>query len=164
MTVGEVASKFITDELATEQTKKSSLEARGISIITTSGTLVTLLFALAAVVTKATNYKLPPSAAWVLIVAGVLFVLAAAFGMFANSPIPYNRVEPSSLTELVDVAEWPQDGAEADRQLTHARLEELTDARARNEFKAWLVVFGLSAEVLALVLTLVAIAVVLAYR
>jgi hypothetical protein len=140
------------------------MEARGTSIISTSGVLVTLLLGFATLVTKANDYKLPTSANWLLIGAGCLFVVAAVFGIAANSPIPYVRTEPESLVELIAPTEWQLDGSEADRQLTHARLKELMDARIRNGFKAWLVVVGLCFEILATFCMLIPIAVVLVER
>lgn len=47
-----VYGEFIKDELEVQDKRKASFEQRGLAVITTSGVLVTLLFALAALSTK----------------------------------------------------------------------------------------------------------------
>lgn len=69
---------FIKDELDVQDQRKASFEQRGLAVITTSGVLVTLLFALAALSTKrATTFVLPHAARTWLFVALVLFFLSA---------------------------------------------------------------------------------------
>ncbi len=45
---GLAYAQLIADQLAEERSRKSSLEARGVTVITTAGPLATLLFALTA--------------------------------------------------------------------------------------------------------------------
>ncbi|MGH3026588.1 MAG: hypothetical protein ACRDLR_09095, partial [Gaiellaceae bacterium] len=49
---GSVYRSLIDDELARETDRKSSFESRGLQIVSSAGGIVTLLFALAAVVTN----------------------------------------------------------------------------------------------------------------
>jgi len=46
---------LIQDQLQKERDRRKAFEERAITVITTSGTLVTLMFGLAAVVTSATS-------------------------------------------------------------------------------------------------------------
>lgn len=47
-----VYSDFLAGELAAQDARKASFEQRGIAVVTTAGTLVTLLFGLAALSTS----------------------------------------------------------------------------------------------------------------
>lgn len=163
VSAGEVAREFIQGELGAERVLKSSLETRGSTIITTSGALVTLLFGLAAVVTKSPNFVLPEGTHWLLVVAAALFISAAVLGIVVNAPISYLRVVLDDIAVFVTTRMvWDRDGVEVDRQLTHAQLVELVDVRRRNQTKGWLVVAAMSAQATAALLTAIVIGVVLA--
>lgn len=58
--------------LAEERERKKSIEQRGLSVVTSSGTLATLLFALAVLVTGSKGFQLPGSSRQ-LLVASVTF-------------------------------------------------------------------------------------------
>src|SRR5215212_326740 len=69
--------EFVKDELAAQDQRKASFEQRGLAVITTSGTLVTLLFALSALATKdSQTFALPDAARRWLNGALVFFFLA----------------------------------------------------------------------------------------
>ena len=76
----EVYADFIKSMLDAEDSRKSSLEQRGISIITTSGTLVTLLFGLTAAITGAKTFTFPAAARDWLTPAAIAFDVAAGQG------------------------------------------------------------------------------------
>lgn len=99
MTEGsEVYADFIKSMLDAEDSRKSSLEQRGIGVITTSGALVTLLFGLTATITSAKTFTLPPAARDWLTPAAILFVAAAAAGILVNVPLFYGKIEVSRAT------------------------------------------------------------------
>jgi hypothetical protein len=54
---GPIYVELLKERLQEERAHKTSLEQRGLSVITSSGTLVTLLFALAAVVTASKSFS-----------------------------------------------------------------------------------------------------------
>ncbi len=151
--VGAAASTFIDAELDTERDRKSSLESRGLGVITTSGTLVTLLFALAALVTQVSGFSPTNLTRSFLAGAAIFFVVAAVFGIWCNTPIPYFQVDPASLVVLVEPSTWIEDGVDARRELAAARLAELADSRARNESKARLLAIAVVGEVLGIAMT-----------
>jgi hypothetical protein len=161
-TVGRVAEAFIKDELDTERARKASLESRGAAVITSSGALVTLLFAIAAVVTKNEHLTLPCPARWLLGFAAGFFVVAAGVGIYTNAPARYLQVDPQSLNSLLDAEEFGKTDPDARRELTMARLAELANARDRNQFKAQMVVTAMIFQVLAVLLTVVAVLVLIA--
>jgi hypothetical protein len=154
---GDVARDFIAEELASERGRKASLEARGLAVITTSGTLVTLTLALAAVITEASDFSPSALTRWLLGAAAAFFVLAAAGGILSNSPAPYYRVEPESLSVFMTAGVWVEEGTDAKRELTTARLIELQDARARNERKARIVALAMGLQGVAVLCTAAAV-------
>src|SRR4051794_38201016 len=95
-----VYGEFIKDELDVQDKRKASFEQRGLAVITTSGTLVTLLFALAALSTKeADTFSLPHGAkVWLLIALGFFFV-SALFALLTNAPLVYQAVTAEKIRE-----------------------------------------------------------------
>ena len=158
---GQAASAFIAEEMETERGRKASLESRGLAVITTSGTLVTLLFGLATFAASASQITITASERWLLTVAALLFVVAAGLGIACNAPIRYYQVDAESLAVFMTPEVWVEPGVDATRELTAARLTELSDARGRNEHKGQLVVAAMCLQVIAGLLTAIAIAFVL---
>lgn len=91
-TAQSLAAKLITDQLDAERARHASLEQRGISVITTSGTLITLLLALAGLSGRASGLTLPDDAQWLLRIALALLPLAAIAGIVATVPGPGRSV------------------------------------------------------------------------
>lgn len=140
MTEGsEVYTDFVKSMLDAEGSRKSSLEQRGLGIVTVSGTLVTLLFALTAAITSAKSFTFPAAAHGWLTAAAILFVLAAAAGIVVNIPLFYGTVvvEADNLEAV-----WDDNVPDARRAVTGARLNRLHAARTVNNAKAWILVAG----------------------
>jgi hypothetical protein len=147
MTEGsDVYADFVKSMLDAEVVRKSSLEQRGLGIITTSGTLVTLLFGLAAAITSAKTFTFPSAARDWLTAAAILFVLAAAAGIGANIPLFYGKVvvEQDTLEAV-----WDDNAPDARRAVTGARLNRLHAAQTVNSVKAWILVVGMLLELAA---------------
>jgi hypothetical protein len=159
--VGAAVSAFVAEELDAERTRKASLESRGLAVITSSGTLVTLLLGLAALVTKADKFKLADSERWLLAAAALLFVVAGAVGIVCNAPARYLQIEPASLTGMLAPEAWSSEGTSARRELTAAKLAELADARGRNEWKARLLAGAMAVQGAAVLMAAVAVVLVL---
>ena len=99
---GVAYGQLIMDQLAEERNRKASLEARGVTVITTSGTLATLLFALTAGLTAAAKFKLPQSAKLPLLLALVAFVIAALAGLASERyPCGTGKQPREGLARLV---------------------------------------------------------------
>ena len=99
----EVYADFIEQVLAAQEARKASIEQRGVAVITTSGALVTLLFAVIGLATKRSQtYSLPDETQAWLVAAVVLLVLAAACGLAANAPLNYKNVRAANLRMVVD--------------------------------------------------------------
>ncbi len=145
----EVYGEFIKDELEVQDKRKSSFEQRGIAVITTSGTLVTLLFALAALSTKkATTFVLPDSAKTWLSIALVLFFMSALGALVSNLPLVYQAVLARRIRERL--RETPlRDADAAARDVAFTRLDVLESAKRQNGIKGWVLAAAMLCEALA---------------
>lgn len=150
----EVYTEFIKSMLDAEDSRKSSLEQRGIGVITTSGTLVTLLFGLTAAITGAKAFTFPAAARDWLTPAAVLFVAAAAAGMAVNVPLFYGKIEVGR-TDLEPV--WQDDVADARAAVTAVRLARVHAGQSVNNVKAWILVIGAVLELAAVAMLAVGI-------
>lgn len=150
----EVYTDFVKSLLDAEDSRKSSLEQRGIALITASGTLVTLLFVLTAVITSAKNFTFPAVARDWLTWAAVLFVVAAAAGIVVNMPLFYGTIV---VKQAKLRAVWEDNAADARRAVTGVRLKRLRAAQRANNIKAWLLVAGAVLELAAVAMLTVGI-------
>lgn len=154
-------SDYTREQLEAEDKRKGSLEQRGLAVVTTSGALVTLLFGLAALSTKAAaTFELEDAAKLPLTIALVLFVLASIFALLTNWPLNYHSVTPADVRKSVKQKPPPtEERALKDMALT--RLTVLEVARKKNTLKGWLLIVAMSLEVLAVTAVAVAIAIVI---
>ncbi len=149
--------ELLKDELAAEDARKDSLEARGVAVVTTSGALVTLLFALSALSTEEqATYELSDFASVVLAIALVLFVGAAIVALLINRPMDYIGAKVDDIEKLLN-AESPSGSEQARKDVAFARLTELRSARQINGRKADLLLRAMGLEVAAVVAVGVAV-------
>jgi len=125
---------LVNHEWSRETSRKDSLEKRGITVITTSGVLVTLIFAFTSAVAKGHNlgnFTLGEKIA--IAVALLFFVISAVFGIATNTPRNFAGLDYRALKE-VPADTTPQ------TPITESMLRDLVDAlatsRARNDTKA----------------------------
>jgi hypothetical protein len=160
MTEGFDAYAELLEKLVdAEVSRKAALEQKASAVITSSGTLVTLLFGLVAVLTTKQSYAVPQAAHGWLVGAVLLFTLAAVMAIYISVPRPYGetKITPSQLR-----GHWADPLVKARAAVAMARLEGLEQARKTNTGKARWLTAATGIEVLA-VLTL-AIAVVIMLR
>ncbi|BCB76954.1 hypothetical protein GCM10022251_76020 [Phytohabitans flavus] len=158
---GSAYAGLISDQLAEERSRKASLEARGVSVITTSGVLVTVLFALSAGLRSVGDARLPGVARVTLLLALVTFVLAALFGLATNLPLRYKEPTPEGLAQLVDREYWAAPAVIGELRVAESKVRVLAAARAANRIKVTLLLVGAFLELLAVAFLAVAVANVL---
>ena len=146
---GELYAEFIQKELEHERTRRSALEARAVTVITTSGTFVTLTFALAALLTKGQNYTPSRLATLMLALALGAFVVAAVCALLASRLRGYQVVATEQLDTWRDDGFWLDDMDNARWLLaatdakTIASLREGSNAKAKRiEVALWARIFG----------------------
>ncbi len=161
VTAGPVYAALITEQLAEERARKASIEARGLSVVTTSGALVTLLFGLGSLISGVDGFSLPDSGKWLLLGALAAFLLAAVAAIVANFPLRYREVSVRGLRKLIAPEWWGNVEPAASRRAAEARLNVLERARSTNAFKVNALLAAMIVEVLAVVLVAAAVAVIL---
>ncbi len=158
MSSGVVAySEYLKEQLAEEEARKSSFEQRGLAVVTTAGTLVTLLFGLAALSTTAvhTNPLLGEEQVWLGIALG-LFVLSAIAALSTNLPRGYEVVDTADIEARF--TETPLRDEEAARlDIAFTQINVLSDAKAKNASKGKLLFAAMVLEVIAVACVGVAI-------
>ena len=151
---------YIKEQLDAQEERKTSLEQRGLAVITTSGALVTLLFGLTALSTKgAATFDIPDTASTFLTIALVFFVLAAVSAIFTNLPRSYQGVTVDALRGAVK-NRWDDTDAEAARMVALTQLKTLAAAKRVNEQKGWALIAAMGLEIIAVALVGVAMGIV----
>jgi uncharacterized membrane protein len=153
--------KLIEDQLAEERSTKSSLETRAIGVITSSGALATLLFALAALVTKPDGYALPEIARWVLALTVVAFIGAAIMAILAARPGTYQEVTVESLSEAATPEAMAAPAAEGEAAVASVLVDIIKTARDRNTSKATRLRDAVTCQTVGAVLLAVAVGIIL---
>ena len=141
-TSSEVWSAFFKGELDEAFVVKQRLEERAEKVVAGNGTIVTLLFAIAAFVVNS-GATLQPSG-WVLLLLALAlggFALSAIFGFLVSRPRRYLGPNEECLSSGVidDDDMWSQSADAADeshRLIAELRLELTTAATEQNNAKA----------------------------
>ncbi len=147
---GPVFLDLIKSQLDEERNRKSSLEQRGITVITTSSTLVTLLFAFTALATKANpTYVLATGARGWLFVSLMFFVAAAVAGLVSNWTLSYVEVDALEFKNLLQTR-WNDPTTEVAERVAMFNLDVIEGARGRNNLKSNAVRVGITLELFAI--------------
>lgn len=159
---GDEVAKFVTDQLTIERTRRDAINTRGLSLITTSSALSTLLFAASALVTGTDKYVPPRGALWALGGTLVGFVVAALCGLLSTRTFRAEVVEPEQLdTWRVRDDVWNNSKSNVSRLLTKANVRSLTSLRAGNNRKMQWAVYGFWGQLFALASLAMAVAVIM---
>jgi hypothetical protein len=150
---------FLKGQLAEQDARKASFEQRGLSVVTTAGTLATLLFGLAAFATAEKIHPLTHDAKVSLIAALVAFGVAGILALLTNLPIQYDVPKSDSIKRLAE-KEPPDSELVALRNLTEVYSRMATDAKRKNGVKGWLLFLALLGEVVAVLAVVAAVAIV----
>lgn len=150
---------LIEAELDDQDSRKSSFEARAMAVVSTSGTLVTLLFGLASLVTADESFELSSSARCWLQVAVGLFLCAAVLALGVGLPW---RVYGYAPVDEADVKSRLEDNKlrselDAHRDIAFAQINALEAAKAANSRKGRVLFSAVAVECAAIVAVGVAI-------
>jgi hypothetical protein len=160
-TAAALTMKLIDDQLTEERATKTSLESRANGVIASAGTLTTLLFALAAVITQAKDYQLPGLAKASLVLAAVAFLISIIYALRAASPGTYQEVETQSLYDLTTAEALYAPVTEAEPRIANATVQVIDGARQGNAAKAKDLKFAVQAELAAAILLAAAVTTIL---
>jgi hypothetical protein len=160
---GDAYAALVKEQLDGAYAKQASFEQRGIAVVTTSGTLASLLFGLVAAITTKSGFTTFSTVAQILILGALTsFLGAAVFGLFVNRPRLRRSVvgiDPGSFRQQVmNMPAWTASSAEGSLAATEVRLEMLNDARIGNGIRARVLSAAFALEGLAAVLLAGAVA------
>jgi hypothetical protein len=147
---GAVYGDLLKDELEAQEARKSSLEQRGLAVVTTSGALVTLLFALGALSTKASEtFTLTGHAPTYLAIALIGFIAAAVAALGTNIPLRYEAVKADEIKNRLDDSEFVLSEDKATKDVALTRVKVLKSAKEKNGIKAMILLVAMGLEVIA---------------
>jgi hypothetical protein len=146
--------EWLKERVAAEETRKTSLEQRGIAVVTTSGALATLLFGLAAVITGVEKYKPPDNFRPPTIAALLFFIVAGVLAIMTNVPLPYQDVKARALN--ADKMWLVPDEKQA-RFIFDYRVKVLQGLQYRNRQKAICCVAAMGAQIIAAIFVALAV-------
>lgn len=153
--------KLVQDQLTEERSTKSSLEARAIGVITSSGALAALLFALAALVTKPAAYAPALAVRFLLGATLVAFMVAIVQAILASRPGSYQEVSLESLHDVATKTAMEAPADEGEPEIARMLVTIIERARERNAKKARFLKNAVTAEAAAAVLLTGAVALIL---
>jgi hypothetical protein len=156
---GAVYAEFMHDQLTAEETRKVSLEQRGLAVITSSGVLATFGFGALALFRQRDALPLPAAAVCLLVGAAAALLVAAVMGLAAHAPMRHRTINPPAMAETMR-EHWADDDATARARVTSTRARLLESLRDRNDRRALVVLGALAAEVLGVALIAAAVCVV----
>jgi len=146
-----VYAEFVQEQLTAEETRKTSLEQRGLAVITSSGVLATLGFGALALAKRGDRVALSLASASLLVAGAAALLVAAAFGLATNSPLRHRAVNPAGLkATLREHAADPEETALI--RVTSTRLGLLQTTRQGNDLKAILCLAAMLSEVIGVAL------------
>lgn len=148
---GEVFADFVKDQLEQEDKRRASLETRGVGVITVSGTLVTLLFGISAVVTKNAAFTAPAEVRQRLSWALLAFAVSSVIAIGTTMPLATQIVDATRLGPEIQ-HRWGSTLDAAQKKITGTRVADLTSAQRVNTIKSLLLMTAVSAQVVAVLL------------
>ena len=157
---GAVYGPLIASALSDESSRKASLEQRAVSVVTTSGVLVSLLAALTTLLLRNNpprTLNVAPKA--LLICTLIMFVVAAVFALVANSPRDYRGFGDEDIDRMV--LQWTGEKEEAVLLIADFQASLLKRTQRLNNHKAILVQWAIGLEVTAVGLLALTVALVL---
>ncbi|PYE14065.1 hypothetical protein DFR67_114164 [Williamsia limnetica] len=152
---GEVYAKHITERLAAEVERKKTLEGRGTTLVTTSSTLLTIIFALTVFITgKEASFKFNNDVAiWFLLAALLVFVASAVAAIYVQTfAIKYTVTSAQSLRGMVETNHWNDPADLAQRECAWHDMETTLSIRSANDEKAGYVIGSFVLQVAAIFL------------
>jgi hypothetical protein len=146
-----VYAEFAQELLSTEEARRTSLEQRGLAVITSSGVLATLGFGALVLAKREAAIPMPGASPYLLIGSAVALLAAVALALLTNAPIRQRAINPISFAKSVrDHA--ADDEMSAMIRVTATRIRLLDTARGANNLKAILCIVAMAAEVLGIAL------------
>lgn len=147
---GKTFAEFVRRELEAERERRKTLDGRGVTIITTSGTLAALIAAVGAFATGRPGFRLPDAAAGPLKLTLVMFAAAGVFGIISTRLTLYAVTPPHVLREMLG-DRWNTDEVDARNFVSEQDVKTIESLRSGNNEKAGWLIAALVTQVVGLV-------------
>lgn len=132
---GKTYCAYIEFELKAERDRRTMFDARGQILVTTAGTLVTVMAGVAAFVRTGAGFGLPRPALGALAVALFGLGSAAACGIVAGWNYLYAAATPKTLDRMIS-DRWGDDEIDARNHVATAQIWTIETLRRGNNRKA----------------------------
>jgi len=139
---------FVEQELKAERDRRTNLEARAQTIITTSGTVVTLLAAVGAFGGAWAKRAVPRTIDYPLVVTVTMFTFAVLFAVLSTFIFKYSVVDLKSL-ERLPRANWGDSDDIAVKNITAMNVTTIGTLRRGNNKKVVLLMVAWCAQLFA---------------
>ncbi len=150
---GKVYETLVGSLLTAEQDRRKSVEGRGATILTTSTTMLTLIFGLTIILTGKDYVFRNHNAVCFLTLALAAFVVSAAVAIFVQTyGFKYAVTSTKTLESLVEEVNWDRTEDDARRMWVNRQVQTIKSLRQGNNRKAGLAMWSLGFEVLAIAL------------
>jgi hypothetical protein len=148
----EILAELIQDTLNEERKLKDSLAQRSVTVISTSGTLVTLTLGVSALVTRAQASAASGTVLVCVAVALVLLFGAAVLALLNNAPRRQGAVDLDAFAArgTPASADWRTADEELETEAHALRLRLAADLRSGNSRRSRYLVLALALECAAL--------------
>ena len=153
---GKTYAEFIASELQREHDRRASLDARGLSIVTTSSALLALVFALSTLI-LGKDFKVTGVSVVAVTLSLLFFVVAAIFGIAANRLREYDVTHHDTLYDMLGKDHWGDTEVTARGICAFRHVITVQSLRPTNDRKADQITVALSFQVAAIAALSVAI-------
>ena len=134
MTAGDSYGPFIAKQLAEERARMASFAARGLSVVSTSATLATLVGGFVAIAGRDGHAFWLPAAVTLASGAGLL-IGACGLGLWVNVPTRYYEPDVEWVKSLTTEGAWADDPAYGARLVGETEARTMSMHRGRNATK-----------------------------
>ncbi|MGC4792907.1 hypothetical protein ACLQ3H_02205 [Micromonospora saelicesensis] len=159
----DIYSDFIASELKTERERKAAMDTRAASLVTTSGSLVTILAAVSAFVGKDAEASLPRQALPLMVLALVAFSAASLAGICAGWSRRYDVAAIAPMRLMLD-ERWSDEEGLARKEVALTNIRMIETLRNVNGAKERFLRVGWISQVIALGFLATVVLIVLATR
>jgi hypothetical protein len=160
----DVYSDFIEAELKAERDRKTALDTRAASLVTTSGSLVTILAAVGAFVGREAGSSFPRHALPLLVLALTAFAFASLAGICSGWTRPHAGAADTASMQIMLRDRWVDDEVLARKEVVDVHIRMIEGIRSLNKAKERFLRAGWVCQIIALVLLSVVVLIVLATR
>lgn len=151
---GEVYYEVMSARLDAERDRRTTLETRGTTVVTSSAALVSLGLLLTALV-AGKDYRFQSGASVLVLIALGLFVLAGGAALMAGQLHKYKVPTDETLKSCLD-EHWTDTAVSARLAAAWMNLETILSLRSGNDKKAWWLNWALRFQVFAIMALAVA--------